>query len=267
MSDAPAEEASRVRTLLLLGAGAIAVVALVMFVLLPLLSGGGEDPDDDVTVEDDSGEVVVGTEPTESPSDFDLANPDEGEGSAPAETFEVFAARDPFQQLVRGTGGGGAVDGGTTDPGTTDPGTTDPGTVDPIDPTDPTDPSDPLPPADGDGGDGDGDGSGGDGSGGDGSDGDGSDGADGNGSGSDGSDGNGDGSANVGGTTVTLVDVFTDDDGERKATVTVNGTGYTVGEGQTFGRRFRLLDISGSCSTMLFGDSRFTLCEGERIQK
>jgi hypothetical protein len=71
----------------------------------------------------------------------------------------------------------------------------------------------------------------------------------------------------VGGTTVTLVDVFTDDDGTRKATVTVNGSGYTVEEGDTFGRRFRLLDISGRCSTMLFGDSRFTLCEGEQIRK
>ncbi|MPZ73597.1 MAG: hypothetical protein GEU74_10270, partial [Nitriliruptorales bacterium] len=81
------------------------------------------------------------------------------------------------------------------------------------------------------------------------------------------SDGSGDGgSAAVGGTTVTVVDVFTDD-GERRATVTVNGTGYTVGEGDTFARRFRLLDISGRCSTLLFGDSRFTLCEGERIRK
>jgi hypothetical protein len=75
------------------------------------------------------------------------------------------------------------------------------------------------------------------------------------------------GSAQVGGTTVQLVDVFTDDDGVEKVLVEVNGTGYQVAEGESFAGSFRLLDISGSCATFLFGDSRFVLCEGESIRK
>jgi sulfur carrier protein ThiS len=50
-------------------------------------------------------------------------------------------------------------------------------------------------------------------------------------------------------------------------TVTVNGAGYEVREGQTFADNLRLLDISGTCATFLFGDSRFTICEGGSIRK
>ncbi len=73
--------------------------------------------------------------------------------------------------------------------------------------------------------------------------------------------------ATVGGTTVTLVDAFTSRKGNPKATVTVNATGYTVREGEVFADRLQLLEVSQECSTLRFGDSRFTLCEGEQIRK
>lgn len=84
----------------------------------------------------------------------------------------------------------------------------------------------------------------------------------------DGGDGGDDGSqAEVGSTTVTLVDIYTGDDGVQRASVEVNDTGHDVAEGETFAERFELLDIADDCATMLFGDSRFTLCEGDRIRK
>jgi len=71
----------------------------------------------------------------------------------------------------------------------------------------------------------------------------------------------------VGGTTVTLVDVFEGKNGKPRAAVTLNGEGYNASEGDTFGDRFRMLDISELCATMRLEDSRFTLCEGEEILK
>ena len=251
MSDA--EAANRTRTLLVAGLAVVVLAALVIFVILPLLSGDDDGGDDtDVVVVDDES-----PQPLPSPTeDFELADPGEVEGDPPAETFEVFNARDPFQQLVdaSATTVDGTGTGAPTFPPTGTPTTT------PTTPTTPapgatTPPTGSTPPPTGSSPDDNGSGT------------DGSTGSDGSSDGS-GSDGSSSGSdAQVGGTTVTLVDVFTDDDGERTATVTVNGTGYNVGEGETFGRRFRLLDISGRCATMLFGDSRFTLCEGERIRK
>lgn len=73
--------------------------------------------------------------------------------------------------------------------------------------------------------------------------------------------------AQVGATSVTLVDVFIDDDGVEKVIVEVNGTVYTAAEGEQFAERFQVLDISGECATFLFGDSRFVLCAGEAIRK
>ena len=259
--DGPAD---RSRTFLLVGLGIVALAALVAFVIVPLLSGGDDDPD--VVVDADGDVVVADDDPTPQPtdSDFPLADPseaaEEGAGDPPEETFEVFNARDPFEQLVDETveddGSGGT--GGT--PTTTDPDPA-PGTPPAPTPTTPTSPgptpaptASPSPGAPG----GDDDDVNGDGD---------VDEDDGDTNGDGQVDEDDDGSAEVGGTTVTLVDVFTDDDGERMATVTVNGTAYTVGEGDTFADRFRLLDISGRCSTMLFGDSRFTLCEGEQIRK
>jgi len=70
----------------------------------------------------------------------------------------------------------------------------------------------------------------------------------------------------VGGHTVRLVDVFSQD-GSPRAQVSVDGSVYTVAEGETFAESFQLTSVSGTCATMLFGDDQFTLCEGEEILK
>lgn len=90
------------------------------------------------------------------------------------------------------------------------------------------------------------------------------DGTSGDGTSGDGSDSSSD--ATVGGTTVKLVDVFTED-GVSKVLVDVNGTIHEAAEGEEFAGRFRVLDVSGQCATLLFGDSRFVLCVGEEIRK
>lgn len=77
--------------------------------------------------------------------------------------------------------------------------------------------------------------------------------------------GNG-GGQTVGGRRVRLVDVFTE--GERqRARVQVDGTVYTVSEGDRFADNFELLGIEGQCASLLHGDDQFTLCEGEEILK
>lgn len=73
--------------------------------------------------------------------------------------------------------------------------------------------------------------------------------------------------ADVDSTTVTLVDIYTGDDDLQRASIEVNETGYDVLEGETFADNFQLLDIADDCATMLYGDSRFTLCEGDRVRK
>lgn len=70
----------------------------------------------------------------------------------------------------------------------------------------------------------------------------------------------------VGGHRVRLVDTFTRD-GEPQARVQVDGTVYTVGEGERFADNFEVLSISGECASLLFGDDQFSLCEGEEILK
>lgn len=82
----------------------------------------------------------------------------------------------------------------------------------------------------------------------------------------DGDDG-GDDTADVDSTTVTLVDIYTGDDDLQRASIEVNETGYDVLEGETFADNFQLLDIAEECATLLYGDSRFTLCEGDRVRK
>ena len=259
MSDAATPAVNRT---LLIALGAVAVLALLFFfVISPVLLGGDDEPDGEV-------DVVVTPAPEATDDDVELADPEDLEGEPPAETFEIFSARDPFQQLVTEGGGGGGTPDPDASPGT---GTIDQGggVIGGID-------------SDGDGiADGIDDDDDGDGvvdSADDDDDGDGVSDAndddtttDGDGDGDDDGDADGDGGtsddASVGGTSVSLVDIFRDDQGEARATVSVNGTAYTVSQGETFGRRFRLLDISGRCATMLFGDSRFTLCEGERIRK
>jgi len=67
-------------------------------------------------------------------------------------------------------------------------------------------------------------------------------------------------SAQVGGHTVTLLDIFKRD-GVEKAQVQVDSTVYTVTEGQTFSDGFKLLSISGTCATFTHGGQEFVLCE------
>jgi len=64
-------------------------------------------------------------------------------------------------------------------------------------------------------------------------------------------------STTVGGHTVVLLDIF---QGGTKAQVEVDGTVFTVSEGETFDGNFRLVSISGSCARFVFGDEGFTLC-------
>lgn len=70
----------------------------------------------------------------------------------------------------------------------------------------------------------------------------------------------------VGGHRVRLIDTFARN-GETQARVQVDGTVYTVGEGERFAENFEVLSISGECASLLFGDDQFSLCEGEEILK
>lgn len=65
---------------------------------------------------------------------------------------------------------------------------------------------------------------------------------------------------------VTLVDIF-NSGGERRATVSVDGTEFTVAEGETFDTSFRLQSLTARCGTFIFGDERFTLCLGQQVNK
>ena len=65
---------------------------------------------------------------------------------------------------------------------------------------------------------------------------------------------------------VKVIDVYTQN-GQGRAQIQVDGTVYTVDEGEGFADNFRLVSTSGSCATILFGDDEFTLCEGEEILK
>lgn len=129
----------------------------------------------------------------------------------------------------------------------------------------PRDPFDPLISAAGDGGIGDTGGTAGTGTDGDGTNGDGTDGDGGTGSqpgeGPPPNDGE-----DVGRHRVAVVDVY-NEDGEDRAQIRVDGTVYTVDEGENFGENFRLVSASGRCATILYGDDEFTLCEGEEILK
>lgn len=222
--------------------GAIgALFALWTFVLQPLMA---DDGGSDAAVADGGQASPEPGDATPAPSPSPSATPSPGGGDGSAqddgdsgdgdsdgdgedgssadggeldETVEVVNARDPFEQLVVDSSGGGATTEGT---GTTNTDTTN---------TDTTNTS-----TGGSGG---------------------------------GSDGSGQDQADVGSTTITLVDIYTGDDDVQRASVEVNNTGYDVLEGETFADRFQLLDIADTCATMLFGDSRFTLCEGDAVRK
>ena len=70
----------------------------------------------------------------------------------------------------------------------------------------------------------------------------------------------------VGDHRVKVVDVYVEN-GENRAQIQVDGSVYTVDEGEEFANNFRLVSASGRCATILFGDDEFTLCEGEEILK
>ena len=78
--------------------------------------------------------------------------------------------------------------------------------------------------------------------------------------------GGSDGSGSVEGHRVSVVDVFEGGQGTT-AQVEVDGTVYRVQPGETFADSFQLVEASGRCATMLYGDDQFTLCEGEEILK
>ena len=51
------------------------------------------------------------------------------------------------------------------------------------------------------------------------------------------------------------------------ARVTVDGTPYTVSEGETFASDYRATDINSECASFESGTTSFTLCEGEAVLK
>lgn len=66
--------------------------------------------------------------------------------------------------------------------------------------------------------------------------------------------------------TVTLIDIRKQS-GKLVATVDVNGKDFTASQGQTFDDNFRVLSLSSSCGTFVFGDERFSLCIGQQVNK
>ena len=78
--------------------------------------------------------------------------------------------------------------------------------------------------------------------------------------------GSGDGSSNISGHTVRLIDVYRQD-GRTRAQIQVDGTVYTVDVGERFAENFELVDVSGQCASILYGDDQFSICEGEEILK
>ncbi len=213
----------------LLVGGLVVVLALVWFFFLR----GGDEPTDPLsspTPSPASTDDAVATAQNEV--NDEAAAKEDGKNKEPVETFELFASKDPFEPLIDATPATGTTDPGITDPGITDPGITDPGITDPGI-TDPgiTDPGTTDP-----------------------------------GTTDPGTTDPGTGGQAVGGHTVRLVDVFSQD-GSPRAQVSVDGSVYTVAEGETFADNFQLTSVSGTCATMLFGDDQFTLCEGEEILK
>ncbi len=67
-------------------------------------------------------------------------------------------------------------------------------------------------------------------------------------------------------TTVVLVEI-TEVDGVPRAIITVNGTTYDVGVGDTFAGVYQVVSISPDNVVILFGDNAFTLSVGQQILK
>jgi hypothetical protein len=51
------------------------------------------------------------------------------------------------------------------------------------------------------------------------------------------------------------------------AKVTVDGTAYSVTEGESFAGAYRAVDINSECASFESGTTSFTLCEGEAVLK
>jgi hypothetical protein len=68
------------------------------------------------------------------------------------------------------------------------------------------------------------------------------------------------------GTTVAVIDVFQQGTGTA-AVVQVGSTQYTVVAGQVFATSYKVVSLSGTCGQFMFGDSPFTLCEGQQVIK
>ncbi|HSR14280.1 MAG TPA: hypothetical protein VLL51_00910 [Gemmatimonadales bacterium] len=58
-----------------------------------------------------------------------------------------------------------------------------------------------------------------------------------------------------------------DENGVRKAVVTVDGETYIVGVGETFAENFRVVSLGESSGVFQYGDSAFTLAVGQAILK
>lgn len=84
--------------------------------------------------------------------------------------------------------------------------------------------------------------------------------------------GNGDGGDGTGngfepsGIRVTLIEIR-DVDGVLRATVTVDGTDYEVGVGDTFADNFKVVSLDPDSGVFLFGDNAFELSVGQEILK
>ena len=68
------------------------------------------------------------------------------------------------------------------------------------------------------------------------------------------------------GTRVVLLEIR-EEAGLRKAVLTVDGTTYTVGVGETFAESFKVVSLADSSGVFQYGDSAFTLAVGQAILK
>lgn len=236
IADEPAGRNPAVLALAVLGA-LLAGALVWFFVAAPLLQGDDVDAsaagpvaavaDADATAEPPADTSVDAVEAVEAVD----------EAALPIVTYEVVLSRDPFEPVREVTATDDVTETVTTPgsptatpvtDGTTDPGTTDPGTTDPGT-TDPgtTDPVEPAPSTDGCTSDGD---------------------------------------VVCDGASVSVIEVTDGADG-RTVIVQVGTSVYEAAEGDTFAGRFRVLSISDTCADFLFGDDRFSLCEGDRVLK
>jgi hypothetical protein len=66
---------------------------------------------------------------------------------------------------------------------------------------------------------------------------------------------------------VALLDVVTSDTG-RSATVRVGSTIYEQARpGDVFATSFKVVSLTDTCGTFLYGDDRFQLCKGQEVLK